>query len=263
MRFGAPREGEAAITEDRAEFWGLKYMEQDNGYPHPIKIDVESAPSLVRPGLKTPRAAAIAGVVFSILLICSFWLLWRSVPVDPLEAGSWLDTHSRRVSFALNLIPFAGVAFFWFLGVLRDRLGQKEDQFFATIFLGSGIMFLGMIFVAAAAMGALTLAHSTASSELPGSATFAYGRALAYSVMQIYALKMGAVFIITTSTLTLKTALIARWIAFLGYVSAALLLIGSGRYGGVLFIFPAWVLLVSVYILVDNLLGNLRVRRLY
>lgn len=220
---------------------------------HPTKIEVESAPSLVRPGLKTPRAAAIAGIVFSILLICSFWLLWRSVPVDPLEAGAWLETHSRRVSLALNLVPFAGVAFFWFLGVLRDRLGRKEDQFFATVFLGSGLMFLGMLFVAASAMGALTLAHAAASGGLPGSATFAFARAFTYNAMQIYALKMAAVFMVTTSTLAINTNLTARWIAFLGYALAVLLLIGSGYLDWVLFIFPTWVLLVSVYILVDNL----------
>ena len=157
------------------------------------------------------------------------------------------------MSLALNFIPFAGVAFFWFLGVLRDRLGQKEDQFFATVFLGSGLMFLGMLFVAASAMGGLTLANSAASGGLPGSATFAFARAFTYNVMQIYALKMGAVFMITTSTLALNTNLTARWIAFLGYVLAALLLVGSGYLDWVLFIFPAWVLLVSAYILVDNL----------
>lgn len=209
--------------------------------------------SLVRPGLRTPRAAAIAGIIFSVLMICSLWPLWRSVPVDPLEAGSWLQTHSRRVSLALNFVPFAGVAFFWFLGVLRDRLGEKEDQFFATVFLGSGLMFLGMLFVAASAMGGLILAHSAASGEIPGSATFAFARAFTYNVMQIYALKMAGVFMITTSTLALKTNLTARWIALLGYALAALLLVGSGYLDWVLFIFPAWVLLVSLYILIDNL----------
>ena len=103
--------------------------------PSPVVIDPKAP--LVRPGLRTPRAAAIAGIVFSILLSCSLWLLWHSVPADPLEAGSWLETSSGKVSLALNLVPFAGVAFFWFLGVLRDRLGQKEDQFFATVFLAA------------------------------------------------------------------------------------------------------------------------------
>lgn len=205
----------------------------------------------VRPGLRTPRAAAIAGILFSLLLMTSFWLLWSSVPADPFDAGSWLETSSRRVSLALNLIPFAGVAFFWFVGVLRDRLGRKEDQFFATVLLGSALMFLGMLFVAASAMAALILAH--ASGRILDSATFAFARAFAYNIMHIYALKMAAVFMITTSTLAVITLLTPRWIAVLGYASAALLLLGSGYLDVALFIFPAWVLLVSVYILIDNL----------
>jgi hypothetical protein len=219
----------------------------------PSPVVGESTAPLVRPGLRTPRAAAIAGIVFSILQICSFGLLWRSVPADPLEAGSWLETSLARVSLALNLVPFAGVAFFWFLGVLRDRLGRKEDQFFATVFLGSGLMFLGMIFVAASAMGALILAHSAAPGELRGSATFAFVRAFTYNMMHIYAFKMAAVFMITTSTLAINTHLTTRWIAFLGYAAAAFLLVGSSYLDWALFIFPAWVLLVSVYILIDNL----------
>jgi hypothetical protein len=84
------------------------------------------------------------------------------------------------VSLALNLIPFAGVAFLWFLGVLRDRLGEKEDQFFATVFLGSGLLFLGMIFVSASAMGGLIHTYSVATGALVGSRSFSFGRAFAF-----------------------------------------------------------------------------------
>jgi len=88
--------------------------------------------------VRAPRAAAIAGILFSILLIASFLLLRRSVPADPREAGAWLQTRSNIVALALNLVPFAGIAFLWFIGMLRDRLGEPEDRFFATVFLGSG-----------------------------------------------------------------------------------------------------------------------------
>ena len=70
-----------------------------------------------------------------------------------MELAAWLRQSARRVTLALNLVPFAGIAFMWFLGVLRDRLGALEDKFFATVFLGSGLMFLGMLFVAASAGG--------------------------------------------------------------------------------------------------------------
>ena len=219
----------------------------------PDMVDPKS--SLIHPGLKTPRAAAIAGILFSVLLICSLWLLWQSVPVSPRETGSWLKTSSERVSLALNLVPFAGVAFLWFLGVLRDRLGEREDQFFATVFLGSGLMFLGMMFVAASAIGGLIHAYSVATISLLGSPSFAFARAFAFDVMHIYAFKMAAVFMVSTSTLAITTHLVARWIAYLGYASAVFLLVGSSYLDWVLFIFPAWVLIVSLHILIDNLWG--------
>src|SRR3954471_10819345 len=85
--------------------------------------------------LRTPRAAAIAGVVFSVLLFAVFVLMRHSVPRDPLETGVWLHTATTNVVIALNLVPFAGIAFLWFVGALRDKLGEREDQFFATVFL--------------------------------------------------------------------------------------------------------------------------------
>jgi hypothetical protein len=105
---------------------------------------------LTRANLKTPKAAAIAGMLFSVLLLAVFWLLRTSIPADPQEPGSWLQGSSGSVALALNLMPFAGIAFLWFIGVLRDRLGQQEDRFFATVFFGSGLLFLAMLFASAA-----------------------------------------------------------------------------------------------------------------
>src|SRR4249919_2002926 len=116
--------------------------------------------------LKTPKAAAIAGIAFSLLLLLILWLLRTSIPADPLEPGAWLATDTRAVTVALNLVPFAGVAFLWFIGVLRDRLAQLEDRFFATVFFGSGLLFLAMLFVAAAVIGAILMAFAAQPAEL-------------------------------------------------------------------------------------------------
>ena len=43
-------------------------------------------------------------------------------------------------------MPFAGIAFLWFIGVVRDQLGEVEDRLFSTVFLGSGLLFLAMLF---------------------------------------------------------------------------------------------------------------------
>jgi hypothetical protein len=206
--------------------------------------------------LKTPRAAAIAGVLFSVLFTSSYSLLRLSIPADPHEKGAWLETGAERVSLALNLMPFAGIAFLWFIGVLRDRLGALEDRFFATVFLGSALLFLGMMFVAAAATGGLMGAYSAEPAALFNSAAFAFGRAFTFDVTNIYAIKMAAVFMITASTLAVRTDFIVRWIALLGYVFAAFILLGSGYFAWASFVFPFWVLLVSGYILIDNLTGT-------
>jgi hypothetical protein len=210
--------------------------------------------ALTRARLKTPKAAAIAGIAFSVLLITIFWLLRRSVPADPLDAGAWLVTESRSVGLALNLVPFAGIAFLWFIGVLRDRLGQQEDRFFATVFFGSALLFLAMLFAAAAIIGAVILVASLADpNELINSTTFRFARATGYIFMNVYAIKMAGVFMISTSTVVIYTKIVPRWIAVLGYVLACVLLIGSYYINLSFFVLPLWVLLISIHILLDDL----------
>jgi hypothetical protein len=46
--------------------------------------------TLTRKKLKTPRATAIAGIVFSLLLMASLMLIKLSVPADPAVPGEWL-----------------------------------------------------------------------------------------------------------------------------------------------------------------------------
>ena len=211
--------------------------------------------NLITPRLRAPRAAAIAGILFAVLLIASFLLLRLAVPADPLEAGAWLKTNANRVALALNLIPFAGIAFLWFIGVLRDRLGEREDRFFATVFLGSGLLFLAMLFVSAAMVGGIIMAYQVQAESLLGSATFTMARAITSEIMNIYAIKMAGVFMIVTSTLGIRTGFIARWMTFIGYAVALLLLLSGRRLDGILLIFPVWVLLLSIHILIDNLRG--------
>ena len=213
--------------------------------------------ALTHAQLKTPKAAAIAGIAFSLLLLLILWLLRTSIPADPLEPGAWLATDTRAITVALNLVPFAGVAFLWFIGVLRDRLGQLEDRFFASVFFGSALLFLAMLFAAAAVIGAVMLVASISEpNELISSATFRFARAVSYIIMNVYAIKMAAVFMISTSTVLIRTGIAPRWIALLGFSLAVILLIGSFFISWSIAVFPSWVFLISVYILIDNLGRN-------
>lgn len=204
--------------------------------------------TLTRANLKTPKAAAIAGMLFSVLLFLVLALLRISVPDDPQEPGSWLNSQSSTVALAVNLVPFAGIAFLWFIGVLRDHLGESEDKFFATVFFGSGLLFLAMLFGAAALAGALIISFEIAPAQLINSATFHFARAAAYNLMNIYAIKASCVFMFTTSTIAIYTGFAPRWLAILGYILSLLLLFGSYYLRWSFVAFPLWVLVMSIFI---------------
>src|SRR5215831_464462 len=144
-----------------------------------------SARSLFPSATTAPRAAAIAGVVFSVLLILGLGLIRLSVPADPSQPGTWVKDPDRRnaVRLALNLFPFAGIAFLWFMGVLRNRLGAWEDQFLATAFLGSGLLFVVSLFCAAALAGGLLEAISDGRVVLPDSESYYFGRRTVYTLL--------------------------------------------------------------------------------
>jgi hypothetical protein len=204
--------------------------------------------------LTTPRAAAVAGILFSVLLITSLVFVRISVPDRPEDLGTWLaGSGARNIHLALNLLPFSGVAFLWFIGVVRDRLGKYEDRLFSTVFLGSGLLFLAMLFAAAAMAGGIIVAYGSAPSALIQSGAYAFGRATTFDLMNTYAIKMAAVFMISTCTLLLRLKLAPRWIIFLGYALAVFLLFSIGFISWASVVFPVWTLVLSVYILIENL----------
>ena len=203
--------------------------------------------------LTSPRAAAIAGILFSVLLLTSLVLVRLSVPEDPQAAGDWLSANWRNVALALNLIPFAGIAFLWFIGVVRDRLGNNEDRLFSTVFLGSGLLFLAMLFTSAGIAGGIIGMYGSNPGALISSGIYTFGRALTYEIMNVYSMKMAGVFMISTCTLSLRTGIVPRWMAFLGLGLALFLLLSVGFFYWAPLVFPLWILLISVHILGENL----------
>jgi hypothetical protein len=214
-----------------------------------------SAPIAARTAIRSPRAAAVAGIVFSVLLAVALALVRSVTPSDPNDAGDWLADGGRRkaVVVALNLLPFAAIAFLWFIGVVRDRIGEGEDRFFATVFLGSGLVFVAMMLSAGAVAGGLlfTAEDDAIAAAQPG--IWAFGRRLTNTLLNVYAMRMAAVFIMATTTLAVRLRLIPRWLAVLGYLTAAALLVTVGTIPWLEILFPAWVFVFSVHILVVTL----------
>jgi hypothetical protein len=213
----------------------------------------ENAHTLTDRRLTTPRAAAMAGILFALLLIAAYILIRISIPANPADGGAWLEERGSTVALALSLVPIAGIAFLWFIGVIRDRMGQLEDKFFSSVFFGSGLLFLAMTFVAAALAGGLLTSYAIIPTELIDSGLYTFIRTVMYRISNIYAIRMAGVFMISLATISVRTRIMHRGLAFLTYGLALVLLFSIGYSLWVTLIFPAWVLVISVYILVLNL----------
>ena len=217
------------------------------------EIMSDNAQTLTDRRLTTPRAAAVAGILFSVLLTTTYILIRISIPADPADGGIWLEEQANTVALALSLVPIAGIAFLWFIGVIRDRMGQLEDKFFSSVFFGSGLLYLAMVFIAAALAGGLLTSYALDPETLIASGVYTYSRAVMFRITNVYAIRMAGVFMISLATISVRTRIMPRGLAFLTYGLALVLLVSIGLNLWVTLIFPTWVLVISTYILVLNL----------
>ncbi len=208
------------------------------------------------PRLTTPRAAAVAGIIFALLFAASLVLLRLSIPSDLTSETEWLSQTRDYLSIALVLMPFAGIAFLWFIGVIRDRFGELEDRFFSTVFFGSSLLFIGMVFVAMAIAGALVASVGVDGNYTISQDVVIFARALMLQISNVYALRMAGVLMFSLGTMWWHTQIMPRWLVGLTYLIACALLLIISLNLWVTLLFPAWVLLVSVYVLLQSHRGQ-------
>ncbi|MBS0205387.1 MAG: hypothetical protein JSS49_20985 [Planctomycetes bacterium] len=200
-----------------------------------------------------PRGVAISGIIFSVLFTAGLVLIRLAVPADPIDPGEWIAVASLRamVRLGLNLVPFAGIAFLWFIAALRNRVGLMEDRFLATVFLGSGLLFVAMLFTATAVSSSML--ESVVEGRMSArSDTYVVARRLSYILINTFGIKMAAVFTFVTSTIGLRTAFLPRWLAFSGFAVGLTLLAVITDFAWIALLFPFWVFLVSAYLLVTE-----------
>jgi hypothetical protein len=83
----------------------------------------------------------------------------------------------------------------------------------------------------------------------PNVVLWEYGRNSTQALISVYAMRMAAVFTLSVSTVGLRTAAMPRWVSYLGYVVALVLMLAAGEHKWTQLVFPSWVLLVSIVIL--------------
>ena len=194
--------------------------------------------------MTTPRAAAIAGILFALLFAVSLVLVRLAIPADLSSDANWVESGARQLTWAASLMPLAGIAFLWFVGVMRDRIGELEDRFVSTVFLGSSLLFLAMVFTSMAIAGGIVASSANYSGEPLAEEVIVFGRAVMLQISNVYALRMAGVCMISLATIWLRTRLMPPWLAGSTYLLALLLLLVINLSLWVTLIFPAWVFLI-------------------
>jgi hypothetical protein len=183
-------------------------------------------------------------------MLITLGIIRSALPAVPAEQSTVNARFGNAITLALHLVPFAGLAFLWFIGVLRSQMGAAEDQFFATVFLGSGLLFVASLFGATAVAGAVLGSIHTRPNEQVSREVYYFARQVAYAFLNIFAVRMAGVFTFSTCVIALRTGIFARWIAFCGFACGLALLLAISNWLWIVMLFPLWTILVSVDILV-------------
>jgi len=203
--------------------------------------------------MRAPWAASIAGLLFAALFTGALLLL-RSTPIVTASDEELIRLFAKGedtavVIGALYLAPFAGIMFLWFIAVIRDQIGDREDRFFATVFFGSGLLFIALLFAAAAVTGALVVGVRYLGQDAPSAALVGALRALSYTLLFAFATRAGGVFLISTATIGLRSRTFPVWVAWTGYLVGAVLLLAVTFWDWFILVLPAWVAVISLFIL--------------
>ncbi len=129
-------------------------------------------------------------------------------------------------------------------------MGAREDRFFATVFLGSGILLTGVMLVGAAALASAAITVDLADGRVPDASVLAAFNGFGTTLMLIVLLRVQAVFVASTSTLALRTSAFSRWLSFLGYGIALVIFVMPIVSEPIGLAFSLWVGILSMALLI-------------
>ena len=226
------------------------------GTPSADAPQAGAAPAVVAEAgrqLRAPWAASLAGILFAVLFTVAL-LLIRGSPLtaDSNREMAQLFAEGRDqwlLVGALYLAPFAGIMFIWFIAVVRDQLGEREDRFFATVFFGSGLLFVALLFAAAAVGSAVVVGYRYLGLDAPTVDETQLVRSIAYTLLFVFASRAAAVFLLTIATVGLRSRAFPRWLALAGYLFGIVLLLVVTFWDWIVLLLPAWVAAASLFIL--------------
>lgn len=201
--------------------------------------------------LASVEAAAVAGIICAVGWSVGLGVLLKGPAPGASDAEierfySGPDV-GRDAVLALNAIVIATIAFMWFVGVVRSRLGAREPRLVGTVFLGGAILVAGLMFVGSAALAAPSVLVEAGGTPDPGAVSMS--RALAVTVLSVFAPRVATLVMFSTAALARTTRALPRWLIVLTYLVGLVEFVNVTISTPAVYVFPAWIALVSVVLL--------------
>jgi hypothetical protein len=162
----------------------------------------------------------------------------------------YADTSNSTAALVwVQVMVVATIAFLWFVGVVRGRLGDREPKLFGTVFFGASILLAGLLFVGASFLAAPAVLVSV-GDRAPAPDVVALTRAAAAVVLSVFAPRVSTLVMFATASLGRATGALPRWLVWLTYVVGAVEFVNVTVAVPTIYVMPAWIALVSVVLLV-------------
>lgn len=199
------------------------------------------------------EAAAIAGIVCAVGWLLSLNGLLRAPGVDA-EDVDIVDFYADDGNTAaavlwLQVLVVATIAFLWFVGVVRGRLGDREPRLFGTVFFGASILLALLLFVGASLLAAPAVLASVGHRP-PDPGAAALTRSAAAVVLSVFAPRIATLVMFSTASLGRATGALPKWLIWATYVLGVVEFLDVTMSRSAVFTVPAWIAVVSVVLLV-------------
>ena len=218
--------------------------------PQPTDPLIGSRP--IRRRLVSIEAAAIAGIVCGIGWALALWGLLDAPGIDASDAE--ISAHYANTAAAsqdvvwLQVLVVSTIAFLWFVGVIRGRLGDREPRLFGTVFFGSSILLAALLFVGTALLAAPAVLVSV-GHRAPDPAAVSVTRAVAAIILSVFAPRVATLVMLSTASLGRATGALPMWLVWLTYAAGIVEFVNVSIATPTVFLVPAWIALVSVVLL--------------
>jgi hypothetical protein len=205
------------------------------------------------------RTAGWSGLLFAGLLVASLLLVSRVPGLGDSDAAyrSFYAGGAETLTVVgLYLVPFAGIACLWHMIATRTLMQVRRPGSWTEVphwlHLAASVIFVCLLFAGTAAVGAVALLTEFSSAPLPGPDVARALSSLGYALVFVYGVRAAGMYMLTTTGLMRTAQLLPRPLVLLSYLAAAFLLLSVTFHPAILLVFPGWVLMVSIVLLVHR-----------